>query len=303
MPKKIEIVLITGFLGSGKTTLLNRFIQQTSKLNIGILINDFGKIPVDSVLIKSKFKHYENKIFEISNGSIFCSCKTDEFVEGLNYFSKQKPELLLIETSGLSDPSSIFKILKDNQLDSNFVIKSTICLVDPQTTNKLINTLTAIKKQITFSQFIIINKIDLVTKVELENLTAEIITLNLKATIIETEFAGIDFDQVLQQSIYPIPTELESCNKLENRPGSFIIPQKEISMESLTKFLNHIQDRTYRIKGFYSIENSVYYINNNNRYIEFTQANNLPQEKFGLDVLYPIDEAREIFKVWHNANH
>jgi G3E family GTPase len=62
--------LLTGFLGSGKTTFLKRIIDRLANHKIGILMNEFGKISVDGILLQKNGVD----IVEINNGSVFCSC-------------------------------------------------------------------------------------------------------------------------------------------------------------------------------------------------------------------------------------
>ena len=116
---KIPAVLITGFLGSGKTTLLNRIISGTDRGRIGLLVNDFGRIAVDGSLILAKHPELAGRdggVYEIANGSIFCSCLTSSFLAGLRHFAGLRPDRLYIETSGISDPSSMGKLLAESGL-------------------------------------------------------------------------------------------------------------------------------------------------------------------------------------------
>ena len=112
--KKIDIILVTGFLGVGKTTLLNRLIERYKSKKLGVIINDFGKISVDGILLRDLLPDSQNNsIIEIKNGSIFCSCLSVDLVTALKEYIELNPDLLIIETSGLSDPSSFQKILKE----------------------------------------------------------------------------------------------------------------------------------------------------------------------------------------------
>ena len=99
----IQIVLLSGFLGAGKTTLMQRLLDTYKDHKIGVIINEFGEINIDAKLVSRE----GIDIAELSNGSIFCACIKDKFVDGLIAMSKTDIEYLFIEASGLADPSNM----------------------------------------------------------------------------------------------------------------------------------------------------------------------------------------------------
>ena len=48
---RIPVVVLAGFLGSGKTTLLNHLLQDDHGIKLAVIVNDFGTIPVDAMLV------------------------------------------------------------------------------------------------------------------------------------------------------------------------------------------------------------------------------------------------------------
>ena len=104
----IKLVMLTGFLGSGKTTLLQKLIDEYADRKIGVLINEFGAVSVDSEIIDDKGV----QMTELSNGSIFCACLKDQFVDALVKLSGRDLEYLFIEASGLADPANMVELLK-----------------------------------------------------------------------------------------------------------------------------------------------------------------------------------------------
>ncbi|MDA3845222.1 MAG: hypothetical protein PF505_01595 [Vallitaleaceae bacterium] len=101
-----NIYLITGFLGAGKTTFLNeRLLDSHGKT--GVLMNEFGKVSMDSIIVKD----LTGEFIELKNGSIFCSCLKEHFIEGLKKLILMDLDDLYIESSGLADPSDMGKIL------------------------------------------------------------------------------------------------------------------------------------------------------------------------------------------------
>ena len=68
----VPLLFITGFLGSGKTTLLNRILDEAAAQGkkIGVIINEWGRVNIDSSLIRAK----DIEIEELNDGQVFCSC-------------------------------------------------------------------------------------------------------------------------------------------------------------------------------------------------------------------------------------
>ena len=106
--KKIKLYVLTGFLGSGKTTMLLKILDNLSQHKVGIIQNEFGRIDVDSEILKR-----EGLVMtELTRGSIFCTCLQLKFSQALAEMSKQDIEYLFVESSGLADPSNIDEILE-----------------------------------------------------------------------------------------------------------------------------------------------------------------------------------------------
>ena len=282
---KIKIILITGFLGAGKTTLLNKVLEHYKNEKFGLIVNDFGQIAVDGTLVREQIENEnsDEQLVEIANGSIFCSCLSSVFVDGLKHFSKVKPEYLFIETSGLSDPSSFGKILDDFQLHEDFEVLSSICLVDAVKTLKLLNVITTIQKQIQSSEIILINKIADSDFKTLEELSKKINELNPSAIQIRTNFGEMNFDLLNSKKIQNSNRQLECCNTPSSRPSSILLEQKDISENDLLDLLQKIVIKSYRVKGYYQLNNKIFYFSDNNGSIEKreTQVHN----SFGINIL------------------
>ena len=103
----MELYLITGFLGAGKTTFLKNFARQFAGRRLRLIINEFGRAGVDGTLLRE----LDAALDEISNGSIFCACRLDQFEAALEQAAADAPDVVLVEASGLADPTNVRRVL------------------------------------------------------------------------------------------------------------------------------------------------------------------------------------------------
>ncbi|MEK9722854.1 MAG: GTP-binding protein [Rhodospirillaceae bacterium] len=114
-PNRVPISIVTGFLGSGKTTLLNRLVKQTGMAATALIINEFGEVGLDNLLVETAI---ENTLV-LENGCICCSVRGDLIDTIGDLFAKaangEIPDFdrILIETTGLADPVPIVNTLRN----------------------------------------------------------------------------------------------------------------------------------------------------------------------------------------------
>lgn len=154
-----RLYLITGFLGAGKTTFLKNFIRLFAGRKIQLIINEFGQEGVDGVLLSS-LGAYLN---EISGGSVFCSCRLDQFENVLRKSADIDPEVILVEASGLSDPTGVRKLFSQTDRFPHIEYQGAVCLVDAVRFPKLYATARTSVKQLASSDVALVNKVDRAT--------------------------------------------------------------------------------------------------------------------------------------------
>ena len=110
MSEPIDVYLISGFLGAGKTTFLNRLIKVVPEdVTFLILMNEFGEVGLDGTLVESE----DLDMIEISKGSIFCACVKTDFIKALHEIAHTvHPDVMLIETTGVANPTDLDRDLK-----------------------------------------------------------------------------------------------------------------------------------------------------------------------------------------------
>ena len=245
---KIDLYLISGFLGSGKTTLLRRMLTEIPDKKVGVLVNEFGGVGIDGTLVERDGMH----LVQISNGSIFCSCLKGDFVKTLIGFTKLDVDLLIIENSGLADPSSIHTLLGElsGKVEREYRYRGAICIVDAVSFTRHVRVLTPIQNQVISSNFIMINKIDLVNEKTLEEIRNVIKELNPEAVCCETMFSEVPMD-FLQEKLKDNGYVGETSNHPWNRPASYALEcDAEASEERLKDFIGNLPVPMLRGKGF-----------------------------------------------------
>lgn len=191
MTKKdpIPVTVLTGFLGAGKTTLLNHLLSQKHGYKCAIIINEFGAISIDNQLVVGA----DEEIIELNNGCLCCRVRGD-LIKSLNgLFQKQKRfDYVLIETTGLADPSPIAHTFKASDLADKLRLDGIVTVVDAFHFEKELADGPEPAAQIAFADVILLNKTDLVEPQQLERVEARIRKLNSLAILHRTQNAQVD---------------------------------------------------------------------------------------------------------------
>jgi len=254
MKQAADIYLVTGFLGAGKTTFLKDRLAD-AKRRIGVLVNDFGKINFDSLRIG----HQGLTMVELNNGSIFCSCLKDDFIDGLVRLIGSELDDIYIESSGLADPSDMGRILdvvRQRSTGAAFRFCGTICLVDALHILKILPKMLSAERQVRHSHLLVINKCDLIGKDQLRAVRSALASLNPQARIIETQFGRVSWP-ALPDSLPDIPDE-ETTNRVDNRNKHLVLHiLHEPDAAAFCAFLKAIGSHFFRVKGMIRLDGQI----------------------------------------------
>lgn len=187
-----QVYLITGFLGSGKTTFLNRIIDRFPKnKKLTLLVNEFGEVGVDGTLVEGE----DIDMMEISKGSIFCVCVKTDFIKGLYELNTTvKPDVMLIESTGVANPSDLKKDLKLPIFDDRFQFKEQFCIIDAAHFLDAYQVYVSLEKQIASSSIFIINKTDMTSAERIAETKKVIDQFHPAPVYFETTYADIPLD-------------------------------------------------------------------------------------------------------------
>ena len=249
----IELILISGFLGSGKTTFMKSLIANCPAKKLGVIVNEFGSIGIDGSLVGISGV----QLVEINDGSVFCACLKDGFARTLKAFSAQPINTLLIECSGMADPSSMNTLLNglSPYLQRSFEYKGCVCLVDCTTFLEYIDVLLPLQSQVAAADFIIANKTDLVQQETVEEIDRFIRALNADAPLHHTIYAYVPAD-LLAQQLTSHGYSADSSNTPYNRPSVYVLSAGDVCQKvELESFYAEISEKMLRVKGFLKAPN------------------------------------------------
>lgn len=244
----IPVVIISGHLGAGKTSLINGLLSNALGLKIGVIVNDFGKINLDALLVEQSTE----ELIALSNGCICCSL-ANELDDSLNLLAnvKSKLDLILIEASGVSNPLQMIELLRNSQnkfiklLDLVYVIDGvnfkTLLAERPE----LIHTHLAAAK------LVILNKIDLIAPDEIILIESQIREANPQATIVKTTHARFEPQLLLDLPIVTQPKlgQLSQDHFADFTSVSFR-ERQPLDPLAMTQLLNNLPSGVYRLKGW-----------------------------------------------------
>lgn len=257
--KKIPVLIVTGFLGAGKTTFINHIIQSHRNIKLALIENEFGEVSVDSQLVTGIDG---NQIFELSNGCICCTIN-NEFSLALTDLANKLPDIdfMLIETTGVADLSKVISpFYSDSNLNENYILTGSVCIVDAVNFDNLINLPTQ-QMQLVHSDYVVINKAEELPKKTIDGITRSIQAYNSTAKTEITNFAKTTnfrletFDTDIQDKIEKMLAAPVLFRVVES-PRFITFTHRfggEINMDRFKYWFNYFasinQLDIYRIKG------------------------------------------------------
>jgi G3E family GTPase len=183
---RIPVTIVTGFLGAGKTTLVRRFLATPEGQGTALVINEFGAVGIDDALLRAS----TDEITLLGNGCLCCNTRSDLQIAlrrlvadrargAVPHFGR-----VLIETSGLADPSPILQTFStDRALGAEFAVEVVLAVVDAVTGAENLRRAPEARKQVILADRLVLSKTDLGTAAATKKLGKELKHLNPHAHI------------------------------------------------------------------------------------------------------------------------
>lgn len=247
MGKIIPVTLLTGYLGSGKTTLVNHVLNNQKGYKVAVIVNDIGEVNIDASLIQKGgvVNQTDDSLVPLQNGCICCTLKVDLMKQIVELAKTGKFDYILIEASGICEPIPIAQTITAIAEDASSYGLPEICRLD-----NVVSVVDALRlatefgcgsylekeveeedienliiQQIEFCNTIVLNKVDEITKEELEQVKLVIRKLQPTAKIIETNYAKVQVSDILNTKSFDLATVASSAGWIQEL-------EKEVEEES-----------------------------------------------------------------------
>lgn len=283
----IDIYLVTGFLGSGKTTLMKNLIQVFRNDKVALIVNEFGQEGVDGAVLEKEGMVIE----QIVDGSIFCVCRSDMFIDAILKTGEMGIDCLLVESSGLANPFGMHEVtgMLQKLSPDMFHYSGSICVIDAKHFTKLSDVVPVLIEQVQGADLLLINKTDLSTPETVEKVEKAIRRLNDVAPIIRTTFARVPDDAQIQALRWHRGTMKGFLVKQTPGIEKFVLKFSPVPVDQLILWIKKWAAQVYRIKGFCSENNQQFYVQAVHGDVSVSEIDPKRQENF-LIVLGPASD-------------
>ncbi|SDR51868.1 GTPase, G3E family [Rhizobiales bacterium GAS113] len=187
-PAPIPLDILTGFLGAGKTTLLNALVKEDRLAGAVVLINEFGEIGLDHLLVQG----VEGDMIMLSSGCLCCTIR-GELVSALEDLLRRRDnqrirafDRVVIETTGLADPAPILNtLIAHPYLSRRFLIDSVVTVVDAVNGAATLDAHEEARRQVAVADRLVLTKGDLADETAIPALAARLRRLNPTAPLLD----------------------------------------------------------------------------------------------------------------------
>jgi len=211
---RIPVTILTGFLGAGKSTLLNRILKDPVMKDAAVIINEFGDVGIDHLLVESS----GDSIIELSDGCLCCTVR-GELVDTLANLmdavqtGRVKPvKRVVIETTGLADPAPVMQAIMGNPvIATNFELDGVVTVVDAVNGLQTLDNHEEARKQVAVADRLIVSKKAMTDGTD--GLEKRLRALNPRAAMMDADSAEAGTAAVLVNGLYDPATKIADVGR------------------------------------------------------------------------------------------
>lgn len=251
---RIPVTVLSGYLGAGKTTILNHILHNKKGMRVAVIVNDLSELNIDAELIKEAggISQTDEKLVEMSNGCICCTLREDLLQEVEKLANAGRFDYILIESTGIGEPVPVAQtfVYQDEELGIDL---SKVCRLDCMVTvvdanrfwsdfssgetlldrkqgaseDDLREVVDLLIDQIEFCDVLIINKCDMVTEEQIQELEGVLRKLQPSAKLIKTSNGQIEPEEILNTHLFDFDKASQSAGWLQELQNEVHQPETE----------------------------------------------------------------------------
>jgi G3E family GTPase len=215
----IPLSLLTGFLGAGKTTLLNRLLRDPALRSTAVVINEFGEIPLDHLLVEK----IDDNMMVLASGCLCCTLRGD-LITALEKLLRDLDnrrvgfDRVVLETTGLADPAPLLQTLMSHPyLVLRFRLDGVVTLVDAVNGLSTLEAHPEAVKQAAVADRLVLTKTDLIDSVDRararEQLIVRLRALNPAAPLLDAARGEATPEALFNCGLYDPAQKIPDVNR------------------------------------------------------------------------------------------
>jgi G3E family GTPase len=251
----VPVVLVAGFLGSGKTTVVNHMLAHADGRRIAAVVNDFGAINIDAELITGA----ADGVVSLSNGCICCSLESD-LLRTLAALLRRdpRPELIVIETSGVADPTDVVRNLMDPVIWREAPLETVLCVVDATTPIAMLDD-ALLRSQVGAADVVALSKVDLADAEARTQVRNAVRALRPAALLVDAPHGEVPLSLLFPADVDHVPAPRESGPRELGRARPAMdrfetlswTSERPVSLARLREAINRLAPTLARAKGLF----------------------------------------------------